>query len=59
MQNGSGTEVSDINKFMKSFEMTQKMMKEMTNPGKNKKIGKLLKNMNLEDVDMSKFNDLK
>ena len=59
MQNGSGTEVSDINKFMKSFEMTQKMMKEMTNPGKNKKFSKLLKNMNLDDVDMSKFNDLK
>ena len=59
MQNGSGTEVSDINKFMKSFEMTQKMMKEMTNSGKNKKFGKLLKNMNLDDVDMSKFNDLK
>ena len=27
---GSGTTVEQINKFMKSFEMTQKMMKEMT-----------------------------
>lgn len=27
---GSGTSVEQINKFMKSFEMTQKMMKEMT-----------------------------
>ena len=28
---GSGTTVQDINKFMKSFEMTQKMMKQMKN----------------------------
>ncbi|MBR0350405.1 MAG: signal recognition particle protein [Clostridia bacterium] len=28
---GSGTEVQDINKFIKSFEMTQKMMKQMQN----------------------------
>ena len=28
---GSGTQVSDINKFIKSFEMTQKMMKKMKN----------------------------
>ena len=28
---GSGTTVQDINKFMKSFEMTQKMMKQMNN----------------------------
>ena len=59
MLNGSGTEVQDINKFMKSFEMTQKMMKEMTSPGKNKKMNKLLKNMNLDNIDMSGFNDLK
>ena len=29
LQNGSGTSVQDINKFIKSFEMTQKMMKQM------------------------------
>ena len=29
--NGSGTTVQDINKFIKSFEMTQKMMKQMKN----------------------------
>jgi len=29
--NGSGTQVSDINKFMKSFEMTRDMMKKMKN----------------------------
>ena len=28
---GSGTTVQDVNKFMKSFEMTQKMMKKMQN----------------------------
>lgn len=28
---GSGTSVQDINKFIKSFEMTQKMMKKMKN----------------------------
>ena len=28
---GSGTTVQDINKFMNSYEMTQKMMKKMTN----------------------------
>ena len=31
LQNGSGTTVQDINKFIKSFEMTQKMMKQMKN----------------------------
>ena len=30
-QSGSGTTVQDINKFIKSFEMTQKMMKQMKN----------------------------
>ena len=31
LQSGSGTTVQDINKFIKSFEMTQKMMKQMKN----------------------------
>ncbi len=36
---GSGTTVQDINKFMKSFEMTQKMMKQMkSNKGGLKKM---------------------
>ena len=36
---GSGTQVSDINKFIKSFEMTQKMMKKMkSNKGGMKKL---------------------
>lgn len=45
---GSGTTVQDINKFMKSFEMTQKMMKQM----KNKKGGmrKALKGLDMNDL---------
>ena len=36
---GSGTTVQDINKFIKSFEMTQKMMKQMkSNKGGMKKL---------------------
>ena len=45
---GSGTTVQDINKFIKSFEMTQSMMKKM----KNQKGGmnKMLKGMNMNDL---------
>ena len=52
---GSGTTVEQINKFIKSFEMTQKMMKEMTsNKGMMKK---MMKNMNMNDLsDFSNFN---
>ena len=35
---GSGTTVQDINKFIKSFEMTQKMMKKMKANGGMKKL---------------------
>lgn len=51
---GSGTTVEQLNKFMKSFEMTQKMMKEMTsNKGMMKK---MMKNMNMDDLkDFSNF----
>lgn len=36
---GSGTSVQEINKFIKSFEMTQKMMKKMkSNKGGLKKM---------------------
>ena len=44
---GSGTTVQQINQFMKSFEMTQKMMKKMQD-GKNLK--KMMKGINPEDV---------
>ena len=50
--NGSGTTVQQINKFMKSFEMTQKMMKEMTsNKGMMKKMMKQMNMDNLKDFD--------
>lgn len=50
---GSGTQVHDINKFMQSFEMTQKMMKQMQNKGQMKR---MFKGMNLDNIDQ--FKDL-
>ena len=44
---GSGTTVQDINKFIKSFEMTQKMMKQMQQKGTMKK---MMKGINAEDL---------
>ena len=44
---GSGTTVQQINQFMKSYEMTQKMMKKMQD-GKNMK--KLMKGFNENDL---------
>jgi signal recognition particle subunit SRP54 len=51
---GSGTTVEQLNKFMKSFEMTQKMMKQM-------KSEKGMKNVmrNLKGIDKDAFKDLK
>ena len=46
--NGSGTQVSDINKFMKSFEMTRDMMKKMKNGKMNSQMKKMMKDMNLD-----------
>ena len=47
---GSGTTVQDINKFMKSFEMTQKMMKQMqSNKGGLKKMMKGLDENSLKN----------
>ncbi len=45
---GSGTTVQDVNKFIKSFEMTQSMVKKM----KNQKGGmnKMLKGINMNDL---------
>jgi signal recognition particle subunit SRP54 len=53
--NGSGTSVQQLNKFMKSFEMTQKMMKEMSS---TKKMKKLMKDMKFDEEDLKKFDDL-
>ena len=50
---GSGTTVQDINKFMKSFEMTQKMMKKMqSNKGGMKK---LMNSLDTNDLKNFKF----
>ena len=50
---GSGRKVSELNKFMESFEMTQKMMKQMKNKGNMKK---MMKSMNLDQI--KDFKDL-
>ena len=52
---GSGTSVQEINKFMKSFEMTQKMMKKLKNDKGSMR--KMMKSMNMDD--MKEFKDLK
>ena len=44
---GSGTSVQEINKFMKSFEMTQKMMRQMKD---SKNMRKMMKGMNPADL---------
>lgn len=54
---GSGTTVEQINKFMKSFEMTQKLMKQMTS---GKGMNKLMKGMDMNKLkDMPEFKNLK
>ncbi len=45
---GSGTTVQDVNKFIKSFEMTQKMMKQMNN--KKGGMKNIMKNLNMNDL---------
>ena len=44
---GSGRQVSEINRFIESFEMTQKMMKQMKNKGSMKK---MMKGFNLDNI---------
>ena len=44
---GSGTSVQQINQFMKSFEMIQKMMKKMQD---TKNLKKMMKGLNPEDL---------
>lgn len=46
---GSGTTVQDINKFIKSFEMSQTMMKKMQNE-KGGMMKKMMKNINPDDL---------
>ena len=47
---GSGTTVEGINKFMKSFEMTQKMMKEMTSSKGSMR--RMMKKLNMDPSDL-------
>ncbi len=56
--NGSGTQVSDINKFMKSFEMTQDMMKKMKKGNFDPRMKKMMKNMNLDNISEDDLKDL-
>lgn len=54
---GSGTKVQDINKFMNSFEMTQKMMKKFTN---NKgAMKRMMKGLDDGNLDLKDFTNLK
>lgn len=53
---GSGTTVQDINKFMNSYEMTQKMMKKLQT-GKGMK--KMMKGLNLDDIDLNDLKNMK
>ena len=50
---GSGTQVHDINKFMESFEMTQKMMKQIKTKGGMRR---MMKSLKLDQMD--EFKDL-
>lgn len=52
LQNGSGTKVQDINKFINSYEMTRKLMKKM----QNNKGG--MKNM-MKNIDMNSLKGMK
>ena len=47
---GSGTSVTEINRFMSSFEMTQKMMKKMKDGKSMKSMMKQFKNANPNDL---------
>ena len=55
---GSGTEVQDINKFMKSFELTQSMMKKMKTGSVDPRMKKMMKNMNLDKMSEEDLKEL-
>ena len=50
---GSGTKVQDINKFISSFEMTQKLMKKMQNNKGGMK--NMMKNLDMNSLKGMKF----
>ena len=51
---GSGTTVQQINKFIQSFEMTQKMMKQLKDKKSLKKMMGDMKNMNPKELEKLK-----
>lgn len=51
---GSGTSVQEINRFMKSFEMTQKMMKQMKDKKSIKRMMSEMKNMDPKELQKLK-----
>ena len=55
---GSGTQVQDINKFMKSFELTQSMMKKMKNGSLDPRMKKMMKGMNLDKMSEEELQEL-
>ena len=55
---GSGTEVQDINKFMKSFEMTQSMMKKMQSGSLDPRMKKMMQKMNLDKMSEEELEEL-
>ncbi len=56
--NGSGTQVQDINKFMKSFEMTQSMMKKVKSGSLDPRMKKMMSKMNLDKMSEEELDDL-
>lgn len=54
---GSGTTVQQLNKFMKTFEMTQSMMKNLKSPKKMKNMMRKMK-INPKDLDLEDFDDI-
>ena len=53
LQNGSGTKVQDINKFINSYEMTRKLMKKMqSNKGGMRN---MMKNLDANSLKGMKF----
>ncbi len=53
LQNGSGTKVQDINKFINSYEMTRKLMKKMQNNKGGMK--NMMKNLDMNSLKGMKF----
>lgn len=56
--NGSGTKVQDINKFMKSFELTQSMMKKMKTGSLDPRMKKMMKGLNLDKMSEDELQEL-